>query len=67
MSHKTTVTFSDGAWAALHEVTELTGAPMAQVIRQAIGMYRWYRELRARGERLVVLQRDGSMREVTFG
>jgi hypothetical protein len=41
-----------------------TGLPMAEVIRDAIGMYRWFRTTRAGGNHVLVERPDGNIREI---
>ncbi len=64
MAHKTTVTFSDQAWRTLTDLANETGLPMAEVIRDAIGVYRWFRTTRASGNHVLVERPDGNIREI---
>lgn len=59
------MTFSDQAWQTIEDLSRETGAPMSEVIRQALGMYRWYRTARSMGQHVLV-EREGSVREVVF-
>ena len=68
MAHKTTVTLADHSWRVLQDLTTSTGYPMVEIIRQALAMYAWWREMRARGDRFLVQRSSGEVREiVTFG
>ena len=63
MTRRVHVNFSDQAWATLEDLSGQTGESMSEVLRQALTLYRWFRETRATGGHVLV-ERDGKFREV---
>ncbi len=63
MPHRTTVTFSDQAWQTISDLSRESGAPMSEVIRRSLAMYRWFLTARSMGQHILV-ERDGNIREV---
>jgi len=63
LGHRTTVTFSDQAWQTITDISDESGISMAEVIRRALSMYRWYRNVRSMGQH-VLIERNGAYREV---
>ena len=61
--HRLSVTFSDQIFAALSELAEAKGTSMAEVLRDAIALEKWFAETTEQGGRVLV-ERDGKTREV---
>lgn len=57
------MTFSDQAWRTIEELSRDTGAPMSEIIRRSLSMYRWYTTARAMGQHVLV-ERNGATREI---
>ncbi len=63
-SHRFNVNFSDGAFRDLSTLAERKGTTMSEVLRDAIALERWFDETRRAGNKVLVEQPDGSIREV---
>lgn len=59
------MTFSDPTWQTIESLSRESGMSMAEVIRRALSMYRWFRSARAMGQHVLV-EREGTTREVLF-
>ncbi len=58
------VSFSTQAESILAELAREKGMTRAEVIRRALGTFRWYSDTIRDGNRLIVQAPDGSLREV---
>jgi len=61
--HRVNVNFSEGAYTDLRSIARSRGKTMAEVLRDAIALERWFDEARREGSRILV-ERDGKVREV---
>lgn len=63
MPHRTTVTFNDREWRIIETLSKDTGAPMSEILRRSLSVYRWTIEVRAQGGK-ILSERDGRIREM---
>jgi hypothetical protein len=63
-SHRFNVNFSDAAYKDLNTLAERKGKNMSEVLRDAIALERWFDETRSSGNKVLVEQPDGRIREV---
>lgn len=63
--HRVNVNFSEGAWAELQALASRSGRTISEVIRDAIGLAKWFQDEIDSGSRILV-ERDGTAREVIF-
>jgi hypothetical protein len=63
-SHRFNVNFSEGAYRDLNTLAQRKGKSMSEVLRDAIALERWFDETRREGNKVLVEQPDGRIREV---
>jgi hypothetical protein len=63
--HRFNVNFSEGAYRDLATLAERKGTTMAEILRHAIALLRWFEEARLRGDRILV-ERNGVTQEVIW-
>lgn len=63
MAQRVNAILSDGLYEALTELSRSTGKSMSDVLRDAIGLEKWFQDTRKEGGRILV-ERGGSVREV---
>ena len=64
MSHKLNVSFSPSAYATLEKLADEKGKTMADVLRDAIALEKWFVDATKDGSKVLVEHRDGKIREV---
>jgi len=64
MAHRFNVNFSEGAYRDLAALAESKDKSMAEVLRDAIALERWFEENRAEGNKVLLESKDGRLREV---
>jgi hypothetical protein len=64
MSHKLNVSFSPSAYATLEKLADEKGKTMANVLRDAIALEKWFVDTTKDGSKVLVEHRDGKIREV---
>lgn len=64
MSHKLNVSFSENAYATLEKLADEKGKSMADVLRDAIALEKWFTDTTKEGNKVLVERRDGKIREV---
>lgn len=52
--HRVNVNFSEGAWAELQRLAALKGKSISDVIRDAIGLEKWFTEETTSGARILI-------------
>jgi hypothetical protein len=63
-NHRFNVNFSEGAYRDLNTLAERKGKSMSEVLRDAVALERWFDETRREGNKVLVEQPDGRIREV---
>jgi hypothetical protein len=63
-SHRFNVNFSEGAYRDLNTLAERRGKTMSEVLRDAISLERWFDETKREGNKVLVEQPDGRIREI---
>jgi len=63
-SHRFNVNFSEGAYRDLNTLAERRGKTMSEVLRDAIALERWFDETNREGNKVLVEQPDGRIREI---
>jgi hypothetical protein len=58
------VNFSPTAYRTLEELAETKGKSMSEVLRDAVQLEKWITETYAGGGRVVLVNDDGSQREI---
>ena len=61
---KVNVNFSPSAYSTLEKLAELKGKTMSEVLRDAIGLEKWFTDTTNEGGRILVERPDGKIREV---
>ena len=61
--HRVNVTFSEPIYETLSELAEAKGTSMAEVLRAAIALEKWFAATTSQGGRVLV-ERDGKTMEV---
>jgi hypothetical protein len=62
-TRRVNVNFPEPIYRTLEELAREKGLPMADVLREAIGLQKWFDDTRKEGARILV-ERDGAVREV---
>jgi hypothetical protein len=62
--HRFNVNFSEGAYRDLTTLAERKGKTMSEVLRDAVALERWFDETTRDGNKVLVEQPDGKIREV---
>lgn len=62
-AHAVRVDFSDAAWTTILELAEYKRCTPAEVLRDAIGLYKWMDDRRLAGWKILI-ERDGWVNEV---
>jgi hypothetical protein len=57
------VNLSDDAYQTLEKLAQDKGKPITQVVRDSVGLEKWFEETRKEGARVLV-EREGKVREV---
>ena len=63
--HRVNVTFSDPIYGALSDLAETKNKSMAEVLRDAIALEKWFAETTKAGGRVLV-ERDGKTIEIVL-
>ena len=58
------INFSDQAYRVLERLSEQTGKPMSEVLRDAIALKSWFEQTRADGGRVLVQKHGANIEEV---
>lgn len=61
--HRVNVNFSEGAYAELQRLAALKGKTISDVLRDALGLEKWFQDVIDGGGRVLV-ERNGQAREV---
>ena len=62
--HRVQVNFSEGAYATLSELAESRGKSMSEILREAIALEKWFQDTWASGDKILVENRRGVVREL---
>ena len=62
-SRRVNVTFSEPIYRTLEELAHQKGVPMADVLRDAIALEKWFEDSRKAGARILI-DRNGTVREI---
>lgn len=63
-AHRVNVNFSTTAYRTLEELAETKGKSMSEVLRDAVQLEKWITDTYADGGRVVLVNDDGSQREI---
>jgi len=62
-SKRVNVVFSEPIYQALEDLARSKGVTMAEVLRDAISLEKWFEDTRKEGSRVLV-EREGTVREI---
>jgi len=58
------ISFSGEAYEILEDIARRKNKPIEDVIEDALGLERWYQEVREQGGRVIIERNDGSVKEL---
>jgi hypothetical protein len=58
------VSFSGEAYEILEDIARRKNKPIEDVVEDALGLERWYQEIREQGGRVIIERKDGSVTEL---
>ena len=64
--YRQSVTFSDRAARTVERLADEQGTSVSEVVRDALAREEWFRKTKADGGRVLVQEKDGTVREVVF-